>query len=289
MTFKRVSLINAVLAAWDTYRKNARFFLTASAVGILISVLFLGIHFLGLDPRITYETVYETSPSSESFKWSLNLFPGMLYGIFSFLVYSLLNYQVLYASMAMYKGEVPSWKSFFVFPSRNFIRFFFAQMRFFLIAILLGCLLLVPSLLYISSHYFAGYSILHSLESFFVFLSQNFIRLFFAQSSFFLIAMLLGCLLLIPGLLYISSHYFAGYSILHSLTDSLKKDALMSRVITKDNRLRILLLALINGLITVPLSLIGLNYISTPFLLLVNLGVYNQLRELHNEAVTVVP
>ncbi|MBA2307691.1 hypothetical protein H0W26_06200 [Candidatus Dependentiae bacterium] len=236
MTFKKVSLMHAIAAAWDTYRKNALFFLTASLVGIFISLLFLALNkFLGINQFLYAPQPIVLGEFFNDANIFLPLLGSILMSIFSFLVYSLLNYQVLYASMAMYKGEAPSWKSFFVLPSRNFIRFFFAQSR------------------------------------------------------FVLIGMLLGVLLLIPGLWYISSHYFAGYSILHSLTDSLKKDALMSRVITKDNRLRLLLLALINGLIMMPLSLIGLSYLIMPFILLVSLDMYNQLRESHNLALTVVP
>ncbi|MBA2307688.1 hypothetical protein H0W26_06185 [Candidatus Dependentiae bacterium] len=220
MIFKRASIVHAVIAAWQALRKNPLFFLTASVAGVLISFIGIGVN---------QQLVSMMSANSFSLR-GLQVFSGVL----GFLLESLIDYQVLYYSIRIYKGENPSWKSFFTVPSSNFLFVLLARLRFFII-------------------------------------------------------MMLGLIFfIVPGILYICSNYFAGYSILHSLTDSLKKDALMSSTITKHNRWRILLLGLITVIVSLPFSFFGFGTFITPFLLLIDLDVYNQLMEPYEETVTVL-
>ncbi|MBA2307689.1 hypothetical protein H0W26_06190 [Candidatus Dependentiae bacterium] len=252
--FKRASLIDAIGAAWDTYRNNASFFLTASIVGVLISGIFIGVSIVSLIFSLISSLLYISASHHlvsmvsggylKSFPFFSSFFPALLPTLFQilmvgvgFLLHLLVDYQVLSYGARLYKGETPSWHTFFRLPSSNFLLFLLARMRFFIIA---------------------GLGLL--------------------------------CFI-VPGILYICSNYFAGYSIIHSLTGSLKKDALMSNAITKHNRWRIFMLRLVTFMGGLLFSYVGLGYIITPFILLMNLDMYHQLRHLqlrhlHPEAET---
>ncbi len=124
-----------------------------------------------------------------------------------------------------------------------------------------------------------------SWESFFTLPSSNFIYFFLARIRYIFFGILRLFLFIVPGIVYYCSNYFAGYSIAHSLTDSLKKDALMSSQATKHNRWRIFLLLVVNALVLAP-SIIAPFIL--PFMLLVNLDIYNQLMEPYNEITTIL-
>lgn len=215
LIFKRLSFIQALAAAWNAYRINARFFLTASVV-VLFIIIALRLAF-GFPLVFTLEKI----PS-----------PWSVYTVLDFLLHELYVYQLLYYSKRIYEGETPLWQSFFTIPSGNFILFLLARLRY---SIIIG----------------------------------------------------LGLILfIIPGVFYACSNFFAGYSITFSLTDSIKKDALMSSTITKHNRLRILLLLTIDLLFAFGPSFI-LPFI-IPFIVLVNIDAYKQLMEPYKETTTVL-
>ena len=82
------------------------------------------------------------------------------------------------------------------------------------------------------------------------------------------------------------SNLFAGYSIVHSLTDSLKKDATISSILTKNNRLRILLFILIALAIQTPLGL--LSVFTLPLETLMMLEIYKQLMKEKEESIKAI-
>lgn len=111
--------------------------------------------------------------------------------------------------------------------------------------------------------------------SFFSLPDRNFISFFLARLRFTIILIIGLFLLIIPGVLYLCSNFFAGYSIIHFLTDSLKKDASISSILTKNNRLRILLFFLLVVLVRKPLG--PLFIFTLPLEALMMLAMYKQL------------
>lgn len=212
--FTHLSLLKALAAAWDTYKQNARFFLTSSTVVFLI---LLGLGFI---------TVGVNSLWFSDF----NMFTSA--GVLLYILRELYMYQLLTYSIAIDAGQTFEWRSFFSFPSNNFIFFFFARLRYALILVV-GFLLLI-----------------------------------------------------IPGFIYMCSNLFAGYSIVHSLTDSLKKDATISSILTKNNRLRILLFILIALAIQTPLGL--LSVFTLPLETLMMLEIYKQLMKEKEESIKAI-
>ena len=150
-------------------------------------------------------------------------------------------------------------------------------------------------------------------RSFFILPSSNVILFVVAKLRYFIIAAIALLCLLLPGIWYLCSNYFAGYSIVYSLTDSIKKDALISGTITKHNRLRILLFLIITSIEAISVTGVAPYFVGgkpffvepliayffavlvslvaslvTSFVVVVALDLYNQLMEPYEETVTVI-
>ncbi|MBA3751366.1 hypothetical protein H0X06_01005 [Candidatus Dependentiae bacterium] len=125
-----------------------------------------------------------------------------------------------------------------------------------------------------------------SWKSFFTESPTNFFWYFLARTLYRIKCMLGLLLFIIPGVLYALKNYFTGYSIAHSLTESIKEDALLSRKFTADTKGRIFLLLCLNA---VAYSLLGILYpLILPLIILIDLHVYKQLMAPYDSTETVL-
>lgn len=127
-------------------------------------------------------------------------------------------------------------------------------------------------------------------HSFFSFPDSKFLYFLLARIRYIALLVLGLFLFVVPGVVYACTNFFAGYSIIHSLTDSLNKDATISRTLTKNNRLRIFLFIVIGMIIQSALGLLSI--FTLPLELLISLEMYKQLmrgKEESIKAFTLLP
>lgn len=241
-----LSLFKALVSAWDRYKNKALFFLFVSTV-VFLTMLALA------------QLLEGVLPLEVRFPWSVEYVEISLFtpaGILLYIIEEVYTYQLLKYSIALHTGKSPTGRSFFSVSDTY---------------------QLVKSSIAIRTRKKRAWRSLFNL------IDRRFMFFFLARMRYLALFSLGLFLLILPGVLYLLTNFFAGYSIVFSLTTSLKNDATISFILTRNNRLRLLLFMLLTLIFHWPLALWSIFIL--PLETLMMLEMYKQLIHIKKEEI----